>query len=351
MVRRSTRWAWLVVLALSVPAFDGGAATSAETVLQFADGDYEGTIDYTGQIAKDEVSAFAGVNGTFALTVTGGTINEGTFQAGGSGTSDVAGVGQATLDITVNGTIDGPSHGPIAHGLAASFSGEATVSGITVPLNFAFAGGDFTPVPFTIETATCNMVVGDFVQQFAANLSAQGFSNELYGRFVAIRKGSGQSATETLSQLIDDATAVATAAVGGSLDPQQLLDVVLRAENFSRSLATNEKCNNLKDPGGFNTAITGIMADLLDYAIANADRFTTADLFLLASSAVSVGALGEGATDQPHSLQTLAQLESIVSSRLDAAIAEHNTSEIETLYTFALSFGWTDLSSKAGKAL
>jgi hypothetical protein len=324
-------------------------ASAGPADLRFADGEYTGTLVYTGKITFTGGSAKGGAKGTFDMTVNGGAVAAGEFHVAGDASSLVP-TGGATATFTANGGFAGTSERPVMMPTSASFSGSATVQGIVVPFGFSFGAGELTPVPFTVESATCTLVVGDFVQAFEQALSSQGIGTDLYGRFVAVRGGAAAGSDSALGDLIVAANDIATAAASGTVDTKELLSVVEEAEAFSVSLKKNTKCGTVKDAGKFNLAITGLIADLLQVVVANPGAFGTTDLFVLMSIGVRVGAIGEGALDGATSDQIIDAFEQIFSDRLDEAIAVGSATDIETVRLAALAMGWTDLRDKAEAA-
>jgi hypothetical protein len=317
--------------------------------LRFPDGGYTGTIVYTGEISMPGVFAFGGINGPLLLEVNGGSVVDGSFQLAGSAASTVTG-GGANGTIDVSGIIDGNAVQPVMRGQSASFSGTASAEGFVIPFSISFGAGDMQPAPMAIESATCSQVVGDFTQQFEAALSAQGFATNLYGRFVAIRQGDADPGAEALlSDLVTAADELVKAAATGNVDAAALIEVVERAEDFSVGLKKNADCGIVGNPGAFNTALTGLIRDLLETVITNPDAFTTGDLVLLLSIGVRVGAVGQGAVDQATSDKITGNFKDIFSDRIDAAIAAGDEAELKLLVLAASMFGWNDLVNKATK--
>jgi len=206
------------------------------------------------------------------------------------------------------------------------------------------------PVPLVIESATCSQVIGDFTQQLAAGLMSQGFATNLYGRFVAVRKGDADPGADALlADLLANANELVQAAAAGNLDAASLIEVVERAEDFSVGLKKNADCGFVAGPGTFNNALTGLIRDLLDAVITNSDLFDTSELFLLLTIGLRVGAVGQGAVDQAASDNIIGNFKSIFSDRIDAAVAAGDDTELELLVVAATAFGWDDLLKKAAQ--
>ena len=333
------------------------APTSAvpPSALAFADGSWHGTVVYSASISFGSGVSASGAldSGNFDLTVEGCTITGGTFTGTGSGQSVVPG-GSATLTVDYTGAMSGSNAQPILNGQSATFSGSATVSGLTVPLNLSFGAGDFTPVPFQITSATCSLVTGRFDQTLVNAVQAQGGTvNSVIAHFTAVRTGdTPNSAESTLADLMDQAQKVSDDfAATGTLDVAGLIDVVEKSENFSASLGTSTKCGLLTNAGAFNQALTTIIADLLKLGVDHADKLSTYDLWELSAIAVEVGAIGSGAVDTTFSEQMINQLGTIFNGRLETAIAAHDTNTIMVVQFAASALGLSDLAAKAKAAL
>jgi hypothetical protein len=318
--------------------------------LRFPDGSFTGTLVYTGEIAKAGVFAFGGLDGELVVVVNGGSVVDGGFKVAGSAAATVAGAGGGNGEIQASGTIIGTAVEPVLRGESAVFTGSATVQGFTVPFSFSAGAAELVPAPMVIESATCSQVVGDFTQQFEAALTAEGFATNLYGRFVAIRAGDADPGAEALlSDLMTAADDLVQAAAAGDVDAASLIEVVERAEDFSVGLKKNADCGIIGNPGAFNTALTGLIRDLLETVITNPDAFTTGDLVELLSIGVRVGAVGQGAVDQATSDKIIGNFKNIFSDRIDAALAAGDEAELQLLLIAANMFGWNDLVNKATK--
>ncbi len=330
------------------------SAAVPSPTLAFADGTWHGTIVYGASISFGSgVSASATFqSGGFDLTVDGGTITGGTFSASGSGQSVVPG-GSAQLSADFSGTMSGTSAEPIVNGQSATFSGTASVGGLTVPVNLSFGPGDFTPLPLQIVSATCALVSGRFEQTLVNTVqSAGGTVNSVVAHFTALRTGDSASTEAALADLMDKAQSIADGfASTGALDVAGLIDVVSQSENFSASLGTSTKCGLVTKAGSFNQVLTSIVADLLKLGVEHADKLSTYELWELSGMAVEVGAIGNGALDTTFSDQMLSQLDTIFGARLDAAIVGHDTNTILMIQYAGTALGLPDLVSKAKAAL
>jgi hypothetical protein len=336
--------ALLAITALPAPIRGG------EPDLRFPDGGYTGTFVYTGQIDHPAgVFAFGGVNGPLLVVVNGGSVVDGTFNLTGSAASVVPG-GGANAVVDVSGIIDGTAVRPVMRAQSASFEGTANAQGFEVPFSISFGAGDMIPAPMEIESATCTQVVGDFTQQLEAAIAAQGFATDLYGRFVAVRKGSVEPGAEAvLADLVHAASELVNAAATGSADAASLIEVVERAEDFSAGLKKNAECGFINNAGEFNTALTGLIRDLLEVVITDPDAFGTGDLVELLTIGLRVGAVGAGATDQATSDKIIGNFKNIFDDRIDAAVAVGDEVELQLLLLAAITFGWEDLVKKATK--
>jgi hypothetical protein len=342
-----------LLVTLLAPAAVARAGTQDPKALRFADGAYQGSLVYTGDLTFGGGGAAASGSGPLSLTVNAGTVAIGSFvfvAAADSVTPDAT----ATATATIEGIIDGPSDKPVLRGSSGTFAGTATSQGFQVPFSFSFGAAELRPASMNIDSASCTLVSGDFVQEYSSELSAAGIPNSLYGRFTAVRTGDAPLPNQPeviMAELLAQASELAQQALNGALDTARLLTVVEQAESFSTSLAKNSDCGFISDAGAFNTVITSVIQDLLDLVTQDPDAFTTAELAELLSIGLRVGAVGEGAINQAASDKIIGNFKGIFSDRLDAAITAGDEAEIKAILLVAITFGWSDLVAGSEDAL
>lgn len=340
-----------VVLAGVLVAGPAARVGADPNLLRFADGTWHGTVVYSaaGEFGSGVTAQGALQHATFEADVNGGSVT-GTFTASGEGSSQVPG-GSATLTASFDGLMAGTSDAPVIDPQSASFSGTATVNGLTVPVNLSFGAGDLNDVPLTITAATCGQVNGNFVQPVQAAIGgAGGTLTSLTANFFAVRTALSGDAAQALQDLLSAAQQISDQfAATGELDSAGLVEVVAKAEAFSASLAKASSCG-LKGAGTFSDALTGIVAHMLDLAITSPDKLSTTQLTDLLWWGTQVGAIGEGAIDEAFSQKILGNAENILTDRLNAAIAAGDKDTITDVYIAALTMGWNDLLQQAAAA-
>jgi hypothetical protein len=343
----------IVALAVGVVAASASVVRADTNLLRFTDGTWHGTVVYSaaGEFGGGAVTAQAALqNATFESEVSGGTMT-GTFTATGEGSAQIAG-GSGTLAASIDGLMTGTGDAPVIDPQSASFSGSATVQGISVPIDLSFGAGELSDVPLTITAATCTQVNGNFVQPVQSAVGGAGGNlTSLTANFFAVRTALTTDAAQALQELMSAAQQISDKFVEtGELDYAGLVDVVTKAEAFSASLAKASSCG-LKDAGKFNNALTSIVAHMLDLAMESPDPLSTDQLTDLLWVGTQVGAIGEGALDEAFSQKILGKAKTIISDRLTAAISAGDKDAIFDVLVAATTMGWTDLTKQAKDAL
>jgi hypothetical protein len=316
------RWLYLVGLCLLMLNAQLAEAQPAEPDLIAAllsDGQWVATFQVSGPISGPNFSGTVTYVGRAEFTSSGGEVSGGWTMIG---TSQFSGeCFEGTGELTVSGVLEGGSDQPLLRetgmggvGTSALCTGQ-TMSG-PIPIV-----GPMADLIVVLNTATCTQVVGEFT--IASNLAVGtgGASSDLVAPFVAIRVGGINGDPE---RYFDDVRDLQSEALrfqsdlegGAPLDLATLDALIGRAEGLSRGLRAAAGCG-LADDGGYNYVLTGIVEDIIRYALAHPEQFSTSDLYRLILAGVRVGAIGSGALGAEGAEELANQLGDEVHDRLD----------------------------------
>ncbi|MFO7589317.1 MAG: hypothetical protein R6X23_00265 [Acidimicrobiia bacterium] len=210
-----------------LPSVVAGAGTSRQGGSDdrrpgFADGEWIGDMVAGFGFAFDGTAGGSDGSGVFSLSVDGGTITAGSYEASAAGSfaSSLGPGGSGEGTLSASGTITGPADEPIIENVIARITGTITVGGVTVPLDQELGGGQMV---ITILSATCSVVIGTAEPDVRAAVAGSVTITELSSRFVATRQSATPSerrddfSTEVVSIIVAGDEVVADAA-DGSLD-------------------------------------------------------------------------------------------------------------------------------------
>ena len=130
----------------------------------------------------------------------------------------------------------------------------------------------------------------------------------------------------------------------------KLNGLVTEAENLNLGLKKNIDCGF----GGkktYLTIITDVVADLANFALDNPHLFTTKELSLLSTAALSVGAMGSGAANPQQAAQLKAKFVQEFSNRLNDAQANSSCTEAVQIQVSAGLLGDPNLKTQAKSAV
>ncbi len=331
------------LLAVSAPLARAG--TQDPAAARLVDGEWTGALDYAGDAAYGGGSSVAGGAGTLTIAVSGGRA-EGTFSFLGMGSSAIPGGGSAQLTFGGEGVLSGDADGPVLEPTTASFTGEASVGGITVPVDFS---GPLDAIPLHITSASCNQVNGTYAQESQATVNAQGIAATFTGFFSVVRsKVAPPGTADTLNAILNELDALLSlGTASGGLAYDAIAQALHEAEDFAASLPGGAKCG-LPGTDTFQLALSTKVAAVLEQILSVPGVVSTEELTDLMYLGVEAGAIGAGAPDQATSKQLLADLEAELGKRLQAALAADDAAEIEAVKIAAVTFGFSDLIELAG---
>ena len=301
--RRTTRLVVALCTALALAAFPTATASAGERGQPrdeerrpgFADGEWIGDMVAGFGFAFDGTTGGSGGSGVFSLSVEGGDITAGSYEASavGSFASSLGPGGSGEGTLSAAGTITGAADEPIIENVTAKITGTITVGGVTIPLEQEL-GGDSMVI--TILSATCSVVIGTVEPEVRARVEGSVTVTELSSRFVATRLSSSGGAraedfsTEVVSLIVEGDEVVADAA-DGSLDVTRFLTLLQRAERLAETIPRNTRCRGV-GPGDHLATVASVVRSLLQVIVANPGPFGAVEIQAALEAAVRTGLAG-----------------------------------------------------------
>jgi hypothetical protein len=319
--------------------------------LRVAEGEWDGTLTWSSLGYFPDAVAADAATGRLHFTVPDSGPVEGEFSVSGGGYG-VTDVGEASLELTADGAVTGHSDDLYLDPWHANWSGTATVSGVTVPVNVEF-GDQATDTDLLIESANRCHVSGSWGLEVPAAVQGAGGDATIEGNWAVSRYAPDRVGPEgegPISDLLLDAQTVLSAANEGEIQAEPLLDVLRRATKLASELQTEASCGSENE---YNLAVTGIVAKLLDAALANSDRLSAEELEAALRAGVAAGVFA-GGVDPARAAELRKGFHDHFVLRLDHLLnsgepvdVEVFDDEIDNIYFTALMMSWTDLARLA----
>src|SRR5690606_21355796 len=153
----------------------------------------------------------------------------------------------------------------------------------------------------------------------------------------AVRTGDGASLSDdqlaTMNELLAEADVVEQDIAAGSFDGPSLQALLLRAEQFSYSLARGADCG--RPAGAYAHALSGMVTRILDAMIATSGEFDPLDWLFAVHAAAASGVIGpgSGATGAGY----VGQLVPILQALVDLEFAEGDAADLMRLAIAAMA--------------
>ncbi len=288
-------------------------------------------------------------SGVFSLSVDGGTVTAGSYEASATGSFESpAGPGASAVGtLTAAGTITGAADEPIIENVTAHLEGTVTVGGVSIPLS-QDAGGDSMVI--TILSATCSVVIGTVEPEVRARVEGTVGITDLSSRFVATRQSaSGRERSEDFSteivSLIVEGDEVVADAADGSIDVGRFLDLLHRSERLAESIPRNARCTTATATDHLAT-VASVVANLLEVIIANPDAFGAVEVQVALEAAVRSGLAGP--SGRPD---LLGDMRDVLGDKIAAAADAGDDVSMPRLGAAASTMGWEAEAAAAAEYL
>lgn len=349
----------LIVAMCSAIAFAGLPAISASATERhqprddrrpgFADGEWIGDMVAGFGFAFDGTTGGSDGGGVFSLSVDGGNIVAGRYEASAAGSfaSSLGPGASGEGTLSASGTITGPADKPIIENVVARITGTITVGGVSVPLDQELGGGQMI---MTILSATCSVVIGTAEPDTRAAVAGSVTITELSSRFVATRQAAtprerrDDFGIEVVSIIVAGDEVVADAA-DGSLDLTAFLDVLRRAERLAESIPRNTRCGSA-GPGDHLSTAAAVVQSLLQLIIDNPAPFGATEIQVALEAAVRTGLAGP--RGDPG---LISDMRDVVGDKIAGAADAGDDIDVGRLGAAASMMGWAREAAAAAEYL
>jgi hypothetical protein len=201
----------------------------------------------------------------------------------------------------------------------------------------------------TLILVSCNDAVGKFPIPLNEAAAMGGASSDLIAPFYATREGSVIGAADPYHQAVIElrmqAERFMDIVAGGEYSEEGLDRLIQNAETLWRSLRA---CHTHTPTGHFQSLVADIISDVIEFALANPDLFSTSDLHELILAGHRTGALGDGAADPDRARS----LEGDLNSELNRRLSEENTcGNLRLILASVISLGDNGLITSATEAV
>lgn len=346
MSRRVNRiWTVAIVAAsgLAVGAALPVHAQVADDGVSIPDGEWHGVIAATSTYASGPGAGGATFQGEMTLTSNAGEL-DGSYTL--SGTGEITGPdSHGTAEYEAAGVVGGLASAPLLQPTGGSIHMVLTVDGQTQEMTMPL-GPEEGASTIVLTHGTCGQIVGRYV------VTAEGMTGE--GTVVLTRVGDlapgteGDYETQVVDLLLDVAAFKDAVIAGAAVSYADLGPLLERAESLQRSLRRNEACGLTSD-GALTFVITEVIEELLQFALADPDRFSDANLFDLTDVAVRTGVIGPAALGEGADALT-ADVAAEWDGRLDDFIAAGDQIGIDMVAAVGELIGDSDLVDRADAA-
>ncbi len=285
--------------------------------------------------------------GDMQFNSSGGSL-DGEWLMTGKGTfaGDITG----TAAVSAGGKVGGSSADPQI--TTKNFIMNLNINAYGTATNTQVDLGSGAKLGLTLTNVTCNQANADIAAPAVANYQSAGINATVKGSYTAIRVGDLSSADETnymqeVGNLIDEAETLKQSAVtGNGIDFDKLNELLSKADNLNLGLKKNIGCGF----GGnktYLTVITDVIANLASFALQNPQLFTTEELSRLAFAAVSVGAMGSGASNAQLAAELKAKFVQELGNRLSDAQTNKGCQDAVQIQITAGLLGDSNLKQQA----
>lgn len=340
---------WLISLMLLTILISSGSAE--KTPPGFRDGEWVANFSMFSTSSTQVMNMKTTYNGKMGLISAGGQVNGEWILTGTANyTGDITGI--AFYDG--GGKISGTSTEPVISTSKFVMDMALNVNGVETQQTVDMGSGG--NMPLTLISSTCNQVIADIAAPTNDAYKQAGMTGYASGSFVAARvddlyESNSVDYQDEVGDLLEETEALKQKAVeSGGIDFATLNTLVSRAENLQTAIRKNSECGETGDKQ-FLTVITGTMVDLAYFALSKPELFTTGELNRLVMAALSVGAIGSGATDAQTSADLLAKFSKEFSDRLGDAEANKDCMEATQIKLAGLALNNTALKQQAEQAM
>jgi hypothetical protein len=340
---------WRICLVLLITFTSSGFAEKSPP--GFRDGEWVANFSMYTTSATAVMKMKTTYSGEMGLISAGGQVNgEWTLTGTSNYSGDITGI--ALFDG--GGKISGPSTEPVISTSKFVADMALTVGGVQTQQTVDMGSGG--NMPLTLISSTCNQVIADIAAPTNNAYKQAGMTGYASGSFVAARiddlyEGNSVEYQDEVGDLLDETEALKQKAVEeGGIDFATLNTLVSKAENLQTAIKKNTECGETGDKQ-FLTVITGTMIDLAYFALSKPELFTTGELNRLVMAALSVGAMGSGATDPKTGADLLAKFSQEFTDRLNDAEANKNCMEATQIKLAGLALNNATLKAQAEQVM
>jgi hypothetical protein len=340
---------WLITLVLLTTFISSGWAEKSPP--GFRDGEWVANFSMYTTSSTDVMKMKTTYNGKMGLISAGGQVNgEWTLTGTANYTGDITGL--ALFDG--GGKVSGTSTEPVISTSKFVADMALTVGGVQTQQTVDMGSGG--NMPLTLISSTCNQVIADIQAPTNNAYKQAGMTGYASGSFVAARvddlyESNSVDYQNEVGDLLEETEALKQKAVeSGGIDFATLNTLVSKAENLETAIKKNTECGETGDKQ-FLTVVTGTMIDLAYFALSKPELFTTGELNRLVMAALSVGAMGSGATDSKTAADLLAKFSQEFTDRLGDAEANKDCMEATQIKLAGLALNNTALKGQAEQVM
>ena len=315
----------ITVFSYSIPARAGGLSEKSPPA--FRDGEWVANFSMYTSSATAVMNMKTSYKGEMGFISAGGQLSgEWTLSGFSSYAGDITGA--AVFDG--GGKVSGTSTEPVISTSKFVAYMDVSVGGVKTQQTVDMGSGG--NMALKLISATCSQVLADIETPTSNSYSQAGMTGSINGSFVATRVadlqgGNALEYQEQVGDLLDQTEALKQQATeNNGIDFETLNQLVSKAENLQIAIKKNAECGE-GSAKQFLTLITGTIIDLASFALSKPELFTTGQLNRLLMAAVSVGAMGSGATNPQAAAELLAKFTQEFSDRLGDAQASKNCME------------------------
>ena len=323
-------------------------------VPSFSDGRWLGAFFASGSEVENGLEYEGKLSGDFFFQSREGLL-DGIWDADGFISNKGVGV-EVFADYLADGLIVGDNENPVMQLNEMVINFEGNVNEIPINTSMTIGADSSNLLEIKLTSATCNIVVGDFVASLGNHFSEAG-SNNLYsnGKFSAIRVGDLSS--EELANYNQEIGELILRAqeFKDNVEKEDFFNwnefnkITQRAEQLMSSLSRGADCE-VSNTNSYQSIISDVISDIYSFAINNNDSFTTDSLSRLTYLGVRMGVTGSGAPYQDQANFFEMKMAEILEKRLDDAILTNNYQEITNVFVAAGPLGNEVLNTKAYEA-